>query len=213
MPDQPTPTRRDKRIARRLNQIIDAASRLFATKGYHRTTTREIAAAADVSEGTLYNYFDSKNDLLFAIIARLADEQPLEIEASGAAQQDARQLFATLLHTSKGSMEQHAVMQQAVLSEILADEALRQRYYRRVMEPTLDALEKLLKLKVALGQIRPLDPSQVARVLASMALGLFILQVLGDRPTLSDWDGLAETAAAIVFDGLEPGARPFEPGS
>ena len=162
MSNPSTLSRREKRIARRLDQILDAAARLFAAKGFHRTTTREIAEAADVSEGTLYNYFDSKNDLLIAIIARLANEQPPEIELTGGVQQGARQLLKALLHITKGSVEQHTLMQQAVLSEILADETLRQRYYQQVLQPTLNALEKQLKLRAALGQIRPLEPSLAA---------------------------------------------------
>jgi AcrR family transcriptional regulator len=203
MPNQPTPTRREKRIARRLNQILEAAARLFAAKGFHRTTTREIAEAADLSEGTLYNYFDSKNDLLIALIARLAEDQPLEIETTGTVGQGAHQLLNALLHITKGSVEQHAMMQQAVLSEILADEGLRRRYYQQVLEPTLDALEKQIKLRVALGQIRSLEPSLAARVLAGLALGLFFLQVLGDPPVSADWEDLAKVADSIVFDGLE----------
>jgi AcrR family transcriptional regulator len=207
----PNPTRRQRRITQRLNQILGAAARLFASKGFHRTTTREIAEAADVSEGTLYNYFDSKNDLLIAIIARLAEDQPLEVETTGDVEQGARQLLDTLLHITKGSVEEHALMQQAVLSEILADENLRQRYYQQVMEPTLNALEKQLKLRIALGQIRPLEPTLTARVFAGLALGLFFLQVLGDPPIAADWDGIAKAADTIVFDGLGPQAQRFEP--
>jgi AcrR family transcriptional regulator len=203
MPDRTSPTRREKQVAKRIEQILDSAARLFASQGYHRTTTKEIAESADVSEGTLYNYFDSKNDLLFAILARLAEEQSEELDAGRIIKLDTRELLTTLLHTSMGSVEQHAVMQQAILSEILADESLRQRYYQRVTQPTLDALEKLLNLRVVLGQIRPIDPAATARILVSMALGLFILQVLGDPITNSSWNDMVETAVSIVFDGLE----------
>jgi AcrR family transcriptional regulator len=203
MSNRTSPSRREKQIAMRIEQILDAAARLFASQGFHRTTTKEIAEAADVSEGTLYNYFESKNDLLFAILSRLAEEQSTELNASKITKLDTRQLLTTLLHTSMGSVEQHAVMQQAILSEILADETLRQRYYERVMQPTLNALEKLLNLRIVLGQIRPIDPASTARILVSMALGLFILQVLGDPITKSDWNDMVEDAVSIVFDGLE----------
>ena len=56
--------RRERRIAARQEQILEAAAIVFSTKGYERATTREIAEAADVSEGTLYNYFDNKIELL-----------------------------------------------------------------------------------------------------------------------------------------------------
>lgn len=50
--EQPT-TRRERRIAARKAQILDAAARVFAKRGLHRATTKEIAEAADVSAGTL----------------------------------------------------------------------------------------------------------------------------------------------------------------
>ena len=58
-------TRRERQIAARREQIIQAAAGLFSSKGFHRTTTRDIAEAAEVSEGTLYNYFEDKDDLFF----------------------------------------------------------------------------------------------------------------------------------------------------
>ncbi len=52
---QRTAARRERRIAARKEQILDAAAQVFAAKGFHRATTKEIAEAADVSEGTIYN--------------------------------------------------------------------------------------------------------------------------------------------------------------
>jgi TetR/AcrR family fatty acid metabolism transcriptional regulator len=52
----------DKRTA-----ILDAALRIFVRRGYPDTKVAEIAAEADVAEGTLYNYFPSKEDMLLAL--------------------------------------------------------------------------------------------------------------------------------------------------
>src|SRR5512135_2681631 len=69
-PPPPSPsTRRDRRIDRQRRQIMDAAAHVFAEKGYAATTTKDIALAADVGESTLYNYFESKRDILLAIAA------------------------------------------------------------------------------------------------------------------------------------------------
>ena len=62
MVDNQDPIKQQLVQARR-NQILDAAARVFADKGYHRATTKRIARQAGVSEGTIYNYFDSKGDL------------------------------------------------------------------------------------------------------------------------------------------------------
>ena len=53
------------------DRIVDAARRLILTKGLVRATTREIAAAAHVSEGTLYNHFASKEEMFLAALGQL----------------------------------------------------------------------------------------------------------------------------------------------
>ena len=58
----------------RRDRIVDAARRVILTKGLVRATTREIAAAAGVSEGTLYNYFASKEEMFLAALGQLPSD-------------------------------------------------------------------------------------------------------------------------------------------
>jgi len=58
-------------IERRHEQICDAALHLFARKGYHQTSVREIAEAVNVSVGALYNYIKSKEDILLLVYHRI----------------------------------------------------------------------------------------------------------------------------------------------
>ena len=52
------------RLERREQEILRAATELFASTGFHTTSTRRIAEAAGVSEGTVFHYFGSKHDLM-----------------------------------------------------------------------------------------------------------------------------------------------------
>jgi AcrR family transcriptional regulator len=201
--NHPSP-RRQKKIASRLDQILEAASRLFAEKGFHRTTTKEIAQAADVAEGTLYNYFENKDDLLIGILGRLAESQKPEAQLGGSLPMGTRQLFIALFQSNKDFSEKHTTMRHAILSEILSDAELRERYYQQMVKPTLTMLEKQLKMRTALGQIRPIDEKIAARFIASLWTGLFILQTLGDPIVDEDWDALVEESASIIFDGVCP---------
>jgi TetR/AcrR family transcriptional regulator, fatty acid metabolism regulator protein len=56
-----------KKVKNKVPQIIDAALKVFGEKGYYNATISEIARKAKVSEATVYEYFGSKEDLLFAI--------------------------------------------------------------------------------------------------------------------------------------------------
>ncbi|WP_404409635.1 TetR/AcrR family transcriptional regulator [Jeotgalibacillus malaysiensis] len=58
----------------RRDQMIKGAVSLFKQKGFHRTTTREIAKASGFSIGTLYEYIRTKEDVLYLVCDRIYDE-------------------------------------------------------------------------------------------------------------------------------------------
>lgn len=60
-------------VAKRRAQIIQSAIYLFKQKGFHRTTTREIAEQAGFSIGTLYEYVRTKEDVLFLVYEAIND--------------------------------------------------------------------------------------------------------------------------------------------
>jgi AcrR family transcriptional regulator len=63
----PTQVKDPNLVERRRRQIADAAARLFVEKGFHKTTTRQIARAAEISIGSLYEYFTTKEDILYIV--------------------------------------------------------------------------------------------------------------------------------------------------
>jgi AcrR family transcriptional regulator len=65
-------TRRERERDRRRSEIIDAAGRVFAARGYSETTMDAIAAEAELSKGTLYLYFENKEALFLANSSRMA---------------------------------------------------------------------------------------------------------------------------------------------
>lgn len=54
-------------IAKRRQQIVDGAVQLFIKKGFHKTTTREIARKCNMSIGTMYEYIQNKEDILYLV--------------------------------------------------------------------------------------------------------------------------------------------------
>ena len=65
-----TPVRRQQRGLARIEQLLDAAAKVFAQVGYERATTNAIAAEAGVSPGTLYQFFRNKEDIAAALVQR-----------------------------------------------------------------------------------------------------------------------------------------------
>jgi len=61
-------------VEQRRLQIVRAAVELFVAKGFHKTTTREIAKASGIGIGTLYEYIQSKEDVLYLVCAYIHGE-------------------------------------------------------------------------------------------------------------------------------------------
>jgi len=80
--------------ARTKTLLLDAALRLFARQGVGATAIHEIAAEAGVSNGTFYNYFRTRDEVVEAVSVRLAERLQAEITASAAAVKDAAERMA-----------------------------------------------------------------------------------------------------------------------
>ena len=69
MAEEPVPAR-----------LLSAATRLFAERGFDRTSVQEIVAAAGVTKGAMYHYFGSKDDLLYEVYSRVLRLQTEQLE-------------------------------------------------------------------------------------------------------------------------------------
>lgn len=64
-----------------VDDVMQAALELFAEQGYANTSVRQVVDTAGVTKGALYHYFQSKDDLLFAIYERILSVQTEHLEA------------------------------------------------------------------------------------------------------------------------------------
>lgn len=108
----------------RRRQIVHAAMPLFARKGFSGTTTKEIAEAAQVSEGLLFKYFTNKTALYAAIIEVCSNDDPSRFEALAKLEPSTSSLalivhdvvayFATLNHRSAAEQSRHRMFLQSL---------------------------------------------------------------------------------------------------
>ena len=65
--------KREQQKADRCRRIIEASEQLFRNQGYEETKIEAIAREAGVSVGTVYNYFETKSDIVMTLVTRHAD--------------------------------------------------------------------------------------------------------------------------------------------
>jgi AcrR family transcriptional regulator len=199
-----TITSREERIAARTSQILDGAAAVFAEKGFHRATTREIAQAAGVSEGTIYNYFDSKEDLLIGIMSRLVELEQLGEELLEALRGDAREFFVTMFDLRMDRIEEGQEMLQALLPEMMVNPGLGERFHQRYITRISHLMEQYVAARIEQDEMRPVDVPLTVRAIQAIFIGLLVLRILGDETLQSRWDDLPQALATVIFDGLSP---------
>lgn len=72
--DVPAQVKNPVLVQQRRRQIVDASVRLFIDQGFHKTTTRQIARASGFSIGSLYEYVQSKEDVLYLVCETIHGE-------------------------------------------------------------------------------------------------------------------------------------------
>lgn len=205
MDDGSSATRRERRTKFRKDEIIQASARLFAEKGYHHTTTREIAQAANVAEGTIFKYFDSKEGLLIGIMAQLVENEALDVWLENLTQTDDRNTLQELLRYRLNFAEENYTMLKATLSEILVDPELSGRYYHELLLPFMQTAEQTIQSLIAKGKLEPVNAQLVVRVITSAMLGLFVLRALDDpilHPENPELTQLPELISFMILNGL-----------
>ncbi len=144
--------------------ILDAAEGVFGSAGYHQATTREIAAAAAVSEALLYQHFESKRRLFEAVIERAAAD--LEGRLLAAASEADPLLAAADAYF--GFVEDHSDLYRVFFRQALQADPAFAGLYRELTERFLEICSR------SLGEIpdahRPLAGHALAGMVTELGL-------------------------------------------
>jgi TetR/AcrR family fatty acid metabolism transcriptional regulator len=184
-------------------QLLDAAVRVFARKGFHASRVGDIAEEAGVAHGLLYHYFKSKDQVLEAVfhenwsilIARIESVEETDEPAADQIRHIAAIVLRTWLHLPDVV---RVVIQEFGRSPELAE---------RVGELTLpiDALQRVISRGIERGEFRQdVDPAFAATVVYGSIDELLTAWVLGRLPSDEEAVGRAEqTLVEVILLGLQ----------
>ena len=193
---------RDLLVRARREQIIEAATRVFAQKGFRRATTREVAREAGISEGTIYNYFEDKDALLMAILQRLNETERRAEDFEEGMATDFEGFLRDYLSRRMSLIWENREVFRVVLSEMLVNAELRELYLRRVVEPTMRIAEENFRSRMEQGEVRRTDAPLATRSVAGAVLGVLVLGLLGDEEIGSRPDEVPDVLAGLLICGL-----------
>jgi TetR/AcrR family fatty acid metabolism transcriptional regulator len=193
---------RDLLVRARREQIVEAATRVFAQKGFRRATTREVAREAGISEGTIYNYFEDKDALLMAILERLNETERRAEDFEEGMATDFEGFLRDYLSRRMSLIWENREVFRVVLSEMLVNAELRELYLRRVVEPTMRIAEENFRSRMERGEVRHTDAPLATRSVAGAVLGVLVLGLLGDEEIGSRPDEVPDVLAGLLIRGL-----------
>jgi AcrR family transcriptional regulator len=192
---------RERKKMRTRERLLIAAKDVFVERGYDAATVDEIAARADVSRATAFNYFPRKEDFLHGTI----DERRRAIADLLAAQQERP--------ISTGERLRHAIM---ALCDMLEADARTSRALGRAfvraggqLQPGASATAVLFADTIRFGQRQgdvraDIDAGAAGRVLLDAYVGAMIRWASENEPANEDLRSALDAVLEIVLAGLRP---------
>jgi AcrR family transcriptional regulator len=189
--------------SQRRDEIMAAAKEVFARKGFHDTTIADIARQAGLAYGSVYWYFDSKDELFHALMA--AEEAALRAHLSAALAGPEPELPALLRSSVRATLEFFEA-DKATVKLLLRDPyALGERFERHlggIYERLVDDLEKFIVAAQECGDVVAAPPRMVAYTLAALVGQLAHRRLSTDDDVTAAQ--VADFVVALVLDGLRP---------
>lgn len=175
----PSMVKNEQLIVQRRQQIIDGAVQLFTKKGFHKTTTREIAKKCNMSIGTMYEYIQSKEDVLFLVCEAIHEKMEHKIKQTVKKDQNGfdqlRSSFKQLLKI----MDEMRPLVLLIYQETKSLPRERMRYVLEKEETMTSIFEHLIE--------RGIQDGSISLDVASIKLMAHNIMVMGQMWTFRYW--------------------------
>jgi AcrR family transcriptional regulator len=169
----------------RREDIVQASLHLFAEKGFHGTSMRDIARSAKVPDGLIYHYFSSKRDLFGAIIEEHSFLPLLRTLPDLAEQLDLRGMLMVLARGFYDVMRHNTELTRLLLQEVQVFPEEKEAFFADAVGQSITELGGILHDRMDEKTRTQIDPQVVARIFFNSLLAFFVEQeILGGKHLL-----------------------------
>lgn len=204
-PRAPSTGRKARERARRCADVLAAARRLYARKGYQQTAMVEIARASELAMGTLYQLFPSKEAILRSLLEERMDELIARVRAAVDGERDARDQLRRVVETHLAFARDNADILRLYLSGWIGyDTRTRQRFGDRIdarYERYVAVLTAVFKRGVESGALASRPPRRLAVTLAGL---IHAVIRRGLRERRIDFTAEGDALLDILLHGVLP---------
>jgi AcrR family transcriptional regulator len=161
----PSPNRFERRRERTRHELLAAATRVLAERGFHRTKVADIAAAADVGVGTFYLHFPDKEALFDAVVEETVRRLKTAVDAARARETTA----VGKVEAANAAFFRFAHENREVFKIVFGHAAAYDDAIRRAQALFIADVEETVREGIAAGAFAPLAPALVAQAVIGMA--------------------------------------------
>ena len=163
----------------RKDQILDAASEVFAEKGVHEARMDDIVKESGLSKGTLYWYFKSKDEIIISIFERLFSRELADLD--NLVSDDSPAADRLLRYTERITKDVFRLLPFAPIAYEFLSLAFRRKYFREAFKIYLnnhmDILVPVIQQGVDSGEFRRVDAHEAAIAVGAIFEGTLLLWV------------------------------------
>ncbi len=196
-----------RRADERPDEVLDAALKMFARKGFASTKVEDIAREAGLSKGAIYRYFSSKEDIFESLVNRaIAPIADRTLELAVSSHEDPEKLLRAVFSVAAARLSdpETLALPRIVLQEAGRFPELAELYRRQVIDKGIAALEMIVQRGVESGHFRAVNPHLAIRNVMGPMLAHFILgQLFGiDREAPVSNEEFLQSHLDILMNGL-----------
>ncbi len=186
--------RNDKIKKDRKKQIINASVKVFSKKGFHASTTTEIARTAGISEGTIYRYFKSKDELLKCIFDEIVPIYHPSLNLST----EANSSFIRIIKKQLIFNIENENILFLLTSEAQQNPKFGKYFAKEILDPFHRVLKSNLENAIDKGEIQVKNTELAVRIIHSFLIGAAILYRLEGKEGYINKKSLDELADGVL---------------
>jgi TetR/AcrR family transcriptional regulator, repressor of fatR-cypB operon len=201
------PTRRERERLSKREEILTAARKVFAEKGFEKATLDEIAQVAEFGKGTIYNYFSSKETLfdgiLDMILSAFIENAARAIAEIGSAR-DRLGLYAkSMIEFYRTNSDLFRIMVREMNRMELEMINNNLQHIRKRVRELSEILAEAIIIDIQEKHLKPLDPNKLAMVFIGMVHSFCMIHLNESRSIAIDAiDDAVDFLITVFFDGI-----------
>lgn len=193
--------------------ILDTAIKIFADKGFDKTTTKEIAKEAGVAEGTIFRYFKTKNDLLTGIISRLLKIisgsvvfKSMEKIIENYNEKTPQVILKEIIYDRMALIDRVLPMVKTVMIQAMLNEDIREVFFEEIIKRAITMFNDVFAYFISKKMVRgDISTDSIFRTIAgNIAILIIQRHLFPGRIGNSDPDKEIDNVIELIMNGIKP---------